>query len=105
MVERTWDPEKNQRNLRDHKRLPNHVRSTTKPTLKRLTTMLDRLGAHKVDRLRLGKPRVPGGTDRAPLWIIRRQEMYQGLDNIRLAEMFWRQRGAPDLFECLDAAD
>jgi hypothetical protein len=43
-------------------------------------------------------------SNRAPLWIIRRQEMYRGLDNTRLAEMFWRQRGNADVFDCQDAA-
>lgn len=87
-------------------RLPSHVRATMRPNMKRLVTVLDRLGAHKVERLRLGRPLSPGRADRAPLWIIRRTEMYRGLDNKGLAEMFWRQRGRSDLFDLgLDAAD
>lgn len=69
-----------------------------RPSAGALGSALKRAGAISVARIRLGVPR--GGAsapmcdpNQARIFSVRRHEMYAGLANAKLAELYWQQRG------------
>lgn len=73
-------------------RLPHHVRALA-PTGPKLAAVLRQLGALSWSRVRLGRRLETSRSDRGGIWAVRRQPMYQSIEEIeKVVALFWKQR-------------
>jgi hypothetical protein len=66
------------------------------PTDKSMATALRRAGAHKLDRVSLGKELETTRASRTVLWALRRHSMYARMENKELVALFWKERPRRD---------
>ena len=61
------------------------------PNTKSVATALRKAGAHKLDRVSLGKVLESTEAERTVLWAVRRQAIYAKMNNRELVACFWEQ--------------